>query len=219
MVRIKYFPFLILFMIVAIFFILKNKEEKRLISTMENNLQELQEKVQSTTSLSNNLELHLSLKQQEQLKILEPKFEFYTYNGENTWLKHQDFFEGNFKDSLLAIVNQEGEISLFSNYIGTEPLIHYAIQLKIGEIYVDSVSVIPAIDQNSVFATSLTQVHESIYLKNENAITLLEQIALHKNEEIEVKLIGKNAFTSFILTEKSKQAFSETWELLKLLNV
>jgi len=61
--------------------------------------------------------------------------------------------------------------------------------------------------------------HESIYLKNENAITLLEQIALHKNEEIEVKLIGKNAFTSFILTEKSKQAFSETLELLNLLNV
>jgi|GEM_PF-5609996 len=205
-------------MIVAIFFILKNKEEKRLISTMENNLQELQEKVHDT-SLSNNLELHLSLKQQEQLKVLEPKFEFYTYNGENTWLKHQDFFEENFKDSLLAIVNQEGEISLFSNYIGTEPLVHYAIQLKIGEIYVDSVRVMPAIDQNSVFATGITQVHESIYLKNENAITLLEQIALHKNEEIEVKLIGKNAFTSFILTEKSKQAFSETLELLNLLNV
>ena len=219
MVRIKYFFFLLFFMLIALFFFLKNKEEKRLIHAMEHNLRELKQKVQDTPSKTNDLTLQLTQKQQKQLKTLKSKFKSYTYNGENTWLKHQGFVDESLEDSLLAIINQKGEISLFSNYIGTKPLVHYAIQLKIGEIYVDSVRVIPAINQHPIFVKGITQIHESIYLKDENAKILIEQIALNKEAEIEVKLIGKNAFTSFILTEESKQAFSETWALLKLLTV
>jgi hypothetical protein len=206
-----------LVIIASVFFFLKKQEEHRLIKVMEADKIALQQSVSDSLTIKNTLELQLTKQQNSQLKSLWKNFQPYTYNGTNNWFSHQNFSKITDKDSLLATINQDGEVALISNYFGNEPLGLYKIQLKIGETLYDSV---PILQPNVPLQLAHTvQVHESLYFKAANAKNLIEKIANSADTNIEVRLIGKNEYTSFTLSSEDKKAFAETWELLNLLSV
>ncbi len=201
----------------AIFFIVKNAEENRLIEALESDKQALEQKMKDSTIIEQSLDLTFTEKQQIQVNQLWQEFEAFQYSGVMNWFEHKDFIEAETTDSLKAIIKNDGGLGLLSNYAGTIPLHHTQIQIKIGQERLDSIH----LEQNQHIQTQskILQVQESLLFEKATAANLIKQIALNNNKEIEVKLIGKDAFRSFKLSQKQKRAFKDTWTLHQLITI
>jgi len=201
----------------AIFFFMKKAEEKRLIAKMEKTRLVLQQEFTTSNKDNQLIDLQFTRSQQEHIQRLWKQFTTTKNANTDNWLQHKNFSDNILRDSLKALITKNGSLQLVSQYNGSSPLNHYQIQLKIGEVYLDSIRV--RLPYNKLSLAQTLNVNESLSLENQYAIPLIKQIALHTESEIEVRLIGKNAYRNFILSQKEKDAFKATWQLHQLLTI
>lgn len=207
---------ILLFLFAGVFFFIKKAEEDRLIEVLEKEKLSLHHKVQTSTNQSHNTDLEFTDIQLQKLNKTWNDFTAFEHNSTTNWFKHKDFIKKSKADSLLAIIKEDGSLGLITNYFGKHPIHHYQIQVKIGDILIDSVKVRQA---NPHTLSGTIQANESLFFDEAFAANIIQQIYLNTETDIEVTLVGKDAFKSFTLSPDQKNAFKETWALHKLITI
>ena len=135
---------------------------------------------------------------------------------DSVWFTHNNFLKEDSKLRLTTTFNDKGKVKLISYFAGETPLQHYQFQLIIENQVYDSSYVLS--NNDPYYEGKAIQFEEQITFEANSDIELLKKIAVNTSSEIIVRLIGKNAFKEYTLSENTKLGLKESWEFAKLMN-